>query len=93
MNSTGASILSLNPIDNIVIALRDIFAGELISSHGVTVHTPSAVPKGHKIASAPISEGQNILRYGQVIGQATSIILPGEHIHTHNLAMVDKEKK
>ncbi|MBV32494.1 MAG: galactonate dehydratase [Porticoccaceae bacterium] len=93
MNLTIASVLRLHPIDNIVIALRDILAGELISNHGVTVHAPSAVPKGHKIASAPISEGQNILRYGQVIGQASSVILPGEHIHTHNLAMVDKEKK
>jgi altronate hydrolase/galactarate dehydratase len=36
-----------------------------------------AVPRGHKIATAPIAPGANVIRYGQIIGAATQAIAPG----------------
>ncbi len=36
--------------------------------------------------SQPIGAGENVLRYGQVIGRARMRIEPGRHVHTHNLA-------
>ena len=93
MKRTDGTTIRLHPSDNVVIALRDILDGEPISSNGTTFRALSAVAQGHKIASVSISKGQDILRYGQVIGRASSVILPGEHIHTHNLRMGHKEKK
>jgi len=90
-SDTGASsegareVLRLNPQDNIVIALRDLQAGETIASVPMSLVSP--VTRGHKIAAAPIQAGENILRYGQIIGQAKCDIAPGEHIHVHNLGM------
>ena len=40
---------------------------------------------GHKYAICDIREGQNIIKYGQPIGHATSNIKKGEHVHTHNV--------
>lgn len=40
---------------------------------------------GHKYAVRDISEGENIIKYGQPIGHATCDIKKGEHVHTHNL--------
>src|SRR4051794_25469417 len=50
------------------------------------------VPAGHKIATAPIAPGEPVRKYGQILGFATEAIRPGEHIHTHNLAMGDFDR-
>lgn len=82
--------IRLNPDDNVVIALRDITAGEQLTALPVPV--VSSVSRGHKIAAAPISKGRNVIRYGQIIGQATCDIAPGEHVHVQNLGMGDHQQ-
>ncbi|QIE43406.1 UxaA family hydrolase [Meridianimarinicoccus aquatilis] len=79
--------LKLHPKDNIVIALADLAAGSECTADGP--NALQSVKQGHKIAIAPIAAGQNVLRYGQIIGQAKSDIAPGEHVHVHNLGMGD----
>jgi len=41
---------------------------------------------GHKYALCDIAQGENIIKYGQPIGHATTDIKKGEHVHTHNIA-------
>tara|TARA_R110002096_G_scaffold43364_14_gene116823 strand:- start:10714 stop:12237 length:1524 start_codon:yes stop_codon:yes gene_type:complete len=77
--------LTLNPQDNVAIALTDIAADEVFGSGLVKSLQP--VARGHKIAISPVKAGQNVLRYGQIIGQATADIAVGEHVHVHNLGM------
>ncbi len=43
------------------------------------------VPYGHKIAVKPIAKGEKVLKYGLAIGLATKDIMPGEHVHVHNI--------
>lgn len=78
-------MLTLHPQDNVAIALADIAAGDTGNATGPKLL--QSVKQGHKIAIAPIRVGQNVLRYGQTIGQATADIATGEHVHTHNLGM------
>ncbi|MBO9475892.1 altronate dehydratase [Shimia sp. R10_1] len=78
-------VLRLSPSDNVVIALRDIAARERLDALGVPL--VDVVPQGHKIATVPIAQGENVIRYGQIIGQARADIAPGEHVHVHNLGM------
>ena len=40
---------------------------------------------GHKYALCDIKRGENIIKYGNPIGHATSDIKKGEHIHNHNM--------
>ncbi len=80
-------MLTLNPQDNVAIALDDIAAGDLGMPEGVTLL--QSVTRGHKVAIAPIKAGENVLRYGQIIGQATCDIAVGEHVHVQNLGMGD----
>ncbi len=40
---------------------------------------------GHKYALCDISEGENIIKYGNPIGHATCDIKKGEHVHSHNV--------
>ncbi len=80
-------LIHLHPQDNVAIALADIAADEVDSASGLRVL--QSVKQGHKIAVAPIAAGANVLRYGQIIGQARQEIALGEHVHVQNLGMGD----
>lgn len=76
-------LLTLHPQDNVAIALGDIAPGETQGAPRLL----QPVGQGHKVAIAPIRAGENVLRYGQIIGQARADIAVGEHVHVHNLGM------
>ena len=78
-------LLTLHSQDNIAVALADIPGGDVDDSTSVKIL--QSVKQGHKIAIAEIPAGQNVIRYGQTIGQATADIAVGEHVHVHNLGM------
>lgn len=80
MNSSR-SFIKIHPEDNVAVALRSMLGGE--TCDGIALKND--IPPGHKWALCPISKGENIIKYGQPIGQALCEISPGEHIHTHNV--------
>jgi altronate dehydratase small subunit len=43
------------------------------------------VPFGHKVCIRDTVAGADIVKYGQVIGQASVAIRAGEHVHVHNV--------
>ncbi len=77
--------VQLHPDDNVIIALRDFSQGETVAESGCQL--VGSVARGHKIASRSIEKGENVIRYGQIIGQAKTDISPGDHVHNHNLGM------
>ncbi len=85
MTIAQAATIRLHPSDNVIVALQDLAAGAQVP--GLTGPLLQAVPRGHKIASAPIAAGASVLRYGQIIGAASRAIALGEHVHVHNLGM------
>ncbi|MFY8113677.1 MAG: altronate dehydratase, partial [Rhabdaerophilum sp.] len=64
-----ARTLSLNPQDNLLVALETIEAGAALGG-GVTA--TQRVPRGHKLAARMIAEGEPVLKFGQIIGFATA---------------------
>src|SRR5580658_5342983 len=79
--------IRLNPADNVVVARVDLLPGTEIA--GENVRARSHVPAGHKIATAPVGAGEAVRKYGQILGFAIEPIAPGDHVHTHNMAMGD----
>jgi altronate hydrolase/galactarate dehydratase len=77
--------IRLHPEDNVVIALADLAAGAAPAGLGGALI--QAVPRGHKIAARAIAAGERVVRYGQIIGQATADIPALAHVHSHNLGM------
>jgi len=45
--------------------------------------------RGHKMAVAPIAQGEPVRKYDQIIGFATAQIASGDWVHTHNVEMHD----
>jgi altronate dehydratase len=51
----------------------------------VRVVAESLIPFGHKIAIAAMASGEPVIKYGEVIGYATTPIESGQHVHVHNV--------
>ncbi|MGH6959924.1 MAG: UxaA family hydrolase, partial [Dongiaceae bacterium] len=75
--------LRLNPSDPVVVAMRDIAVGETVSPK---VRAAEPITRGHKVAILPVATGEPVRKFGQIIGNATAAIQPGQHVHVHNLA-------
>jgi len=85
MKKNDTLTIRLSTEDNVVVAISDLQAGTAIEDDDTV--TRDDVPAGHKVATCLIEKGQQITKYGQIIGVATSNIKPGEHVHTHNVTM------
>ena len=85
--------MTLNPVirlhanDNVLIARSDLTLGQQLEDLGVRVR--AQVPAGHKIAARAIARGEQVKKYDTVIGVADRDIAAGEHVHSHNLRLVD----
>lgn len=79
--STDEIGVQLHASDNVAVASRDLDEGTIAG--GLTVRT--AVPRGHKVATAGVAVGEPVRKYHQIIGFATVPIEPGDHVHTHNV--------
>ena len=77
--------IRLHADDNVVVAVDQVPAGALVQ--GVTA--VERVPRGHKMASAPIATGAPVRKFGQIIGFAAKPVAPGEWVHEHNVEMHD----
>lgn len=89
MKQDISPIIILNQVDDVAVARRSIPAGgaagigDLVASE--------LIGRGHKVAIRDIAAGQEVRKYGQVIGAATKAIAAGSHVHLHNLAMLPSE--
>ncbi|ODV42643.1 D-galactarate dehydratase [Cupriavidus sp. UYMMa02A] len=78
----------LNPADNVATLLDAGQAGDACALEGERTGKLvllQDVPFGHKVCVADTSPGQEILKYGQIIGRASRAIRAGEHMHVHNI--------
>jgi len=79
----------LHPNDNVATILgADAAAGDALALRGIAEGTrapTAAIPDGHKFALAPISAGEDVVKYGVTVGRATAAIAAGAHVHIHNM--------
>lgn len=81
-------LIRINEADNVAVAVADdVKAGEWFDDgSGVRVQLLADIPRGHKVAIAPIGAGEEVVKYGFPIGHTTAPVAPGEWVHSHNLA-------
>lgn len=79
-------VLKVHPNDNVVVALRDLAAGELVNWAGEPFTILEKVPSKHKFAAQDLASGDPVYMYGVLVGRAKGPIFRGAWIHTGNLA-------
>jgi altronate dehydratase small subunit len=79
----------LNGADNVATALQDLRAGQeasvRLNRELSSIGIKEDIPYGHKFAVKPVRKGDDILKYGEVIGRATADIAVGCHAHVQNV--------
>lgn len=81
----------MNKRDTVATALENLQADEVVnvvlasqeSFKQITVK--QTVPSGHKLAVKPTAKGEEVIKYGEVIGQASRDIDLGDYVHIHNV--------
>ena len=79
-------VIVISAADNVATALESLESGRVLAHDNGDVTVRDAIPRGHKVAIAHIPVGAAVIKYGSSIGIATSDILPGTHVHTHNVS-------
>ncbi len=85
----GAALIRLHPKDNVLIAREPLTLGATVNADGTSIKVRAQVPAGHKIAARKIAANEIVLKYDTPIGVATRDIEPGEHVHSHNIALAE----
>lgn len=80
-------IIQLNSRDNVGVASKAVPKGIPIDQSDTLAK--ENIDAGHKVALIKINKGDAVYKYGQLIGVASQDIQPGEHVHTHNLTMIE----
>ncbi|MFS0634329.1 UxaA family hydrolase [Mesobacillus foraminis] len=85
----GVSGIVMHQNDSVITLLRSVKRDEAITfdieDETCTLTSKEDVGFGHKLALRKIEAGETILKYGESIGVATTLIEAGEHVHVHNL--------
>ena len=77
--------------DNVATTTSLVVSGdkvEVLNPNGDVILIAKPVEEiifGHKIALKEIKTGEDIIKYGEVIGIADKLIKIGEWVHTHNV--------
>ena len=75
--------------DNVATAIRELAAGDRarvgVGEDTKEIAVRDTVAYGHKFATRDIAQGEDIIKYGEVIGRATADIGIGFHAHIQNI--------
>lgn len=78
--------------DNVATVVTDLKSDQevIVDVHGehLKIRLVDNIPFGHKFAIEDIKRGEEIIKYGAVIGRATQDISIGEHVHIHNIKSI-----
>jgi len=83
--------IQIDEKDNVATTTSEVDSGEqieVIGPDGEVILKPKVsepIPFGHKLAIKPIKNGENIVKYGEVIGIATQPVKAGAWVNTHNV--------
>lgn len=78
--------LKLHHTDNVAVVLGPVRTGQMVLTGDETLRAVEDLPRGHKIALRAIHTGDSVRKYGEIIGSATSSIVEGQWVHSHNLS-------
>ncbi|MCC8193236.1 MAG: altronate dehydratase family protein, partial [Deltaproteobacteria bacterium] len=92
MKEKTMRIIKVHADDNVALALESLKKGETVEVDGQVYTLLDDIPFGHKFALRDIEAGEDLVKYGETIGQSTLPIKAGAWVHAHNVRNVDMGK-
>ncbi|MGL4790736.1 MAG: UxaA family hydrolase [Anaerotignaceae bacterium] len=85
----SVNAIMLRPIDNVVTVVGEVSKGDTINyvkdNQQCSVEAKENIPAFHKVAIADVKTEEHIIKYGQIIGGATSDIEAGMWVSHKNI--------
>ena len=78
-------IVYLDEKDTVATTTCILEAGSQFTLGDQTITAVEEIPFAHKIAVRPMAKGDQVYKYGEPIGGATSDIAVGQLVHVHNV--------
>ncbi|EPC01410.1 D-galactarate dehydratase [Litchfieldella anticariensis FP35 = DSM 16096] len=86
MSQPRTRVIKVHANDNVAIVVEQGGLGEgTVLDDGLVLTVP--IPQGHKVTLEDIATGEDIVRYGEVIGTATAPIPRGGHVNETNVRL------
>jgi altronate hydrolase len=80
-----SSILKIHPADSILVALKNLQAGETIEYNGYMYTLKENIPAKHKFYIQDAPAGTDVIMYGVLVGKTEKEVLAGSRVSTENL--------
>ncbi|MGB4772463.1 MAG: altronate dehydratase family protein [Chitinophagaceae bacterium] len=77
--------LKIDPADNVIVALKDLAAGEELEVEGGRLKLEEEIPAKHKVYLTDLPEGADVYMYGVLVGKTTKPVKRGGLMSTSNL--------
>src|SRR5580693_7605672 len=79
------SVLKINPTDSIMVALKNLQAGETVEYNGLQYTLKENIPAKHKFYLRDEPAGTNVIMYGVLVGKTVKDVVAGTRVTTENL--------
>ena len=79
------SYLQIHPMDNVLVALRDLPAGYAINHDGRKFLLADAIAAKHKFTIGPLSQNAEIYMYGVLVGKTSTELVQGAALTVNNI--------
>ena len=80
-----SSILKIHPADSILVALKNLQAGETVEYNGHSYTLKENIPAKHKFYIQDAPAGTEVIMYGVLVGKTEKDVLAGSRVSTENL--------
>ena len=85
----------LDEKDNVVTCIKEVKAGEEVSyrteAGEMTLRANEDIPYCHKVALRDLNKGDQVIKYGEMIGQLSRSVAAGCWVNEHNLFSVPRD--
>src|ERR1700682_1604776 len=80
-----SSILKIHPADSVLVALKNLQAGETVEYNGHPYTLMENIPAKHKFYTQDVPAGSEVIMYGVLIGKTEKDVTAGSRVSTENL--------
>jgi altronate hydrolase len=80
-----SNILKIHPADTILVALKNLQAGDVVTYNGDTYTLKENIPVKHKFYMQDAQAGTDVIMYGVLVGKTQTEVKAGSRVSTENL--------
>ncbi len=78
-------VLKIHPADTILVALKNLQAGDVIDYNGAHYTLKENIPAKHKFYMQDAAAGTEVIMYGVLVGKTEKKVFSGSRVSTENL--------